>query len=327
VQSGKLSLFDVSFSPLTNVCTGKQLRSEVIKELEAELDAEMLARGESVVATPPAASIPSNPALPRPSIVTAFKTSKPSRNKQRDATGFTFGSVKQVPVKRKVIAASSSVVEDSLSDVSSDTEAEFEGIPSTSSDVCPLPAFPPEVMDHSDRRKMLSQLLQSVRRHLEIRQSKQAKKRSKSSEIAASLDESGAPQPVPMAPADVAGTALGIEAALFRLDGSCSEVWWSCLDDKHNDAIVLRQVPACGSQRYFSQGKSLIHHLGDRDNPSLHHAVCTGVCSLSDTPCCFSSDRLVLPLIRQTIPPDVLVRMMPEQLGGSGLAVRQAAVE
>ncbi len=35
---------------------------------------------------------------------------------------------------------------------------------------------------------------------------------------------------------------------------------------------------SCRAQTYLTQGRLILFHLGNRDNPELHHNVCTQVC-------------------------------------------------
>jgi hypothetical protein len=179
----------------------------------------MCARGEASVPAVANATISDKSPFVGPVRSPPSTFSKPREAIQQESMGFTFGSVRQVPVKRKALPASSSS-RSARSEPSSEDEPEFQGVTTASSDGLPMPSFPSEVMEHSERRKILSLLLQALRRHLEFRLSKHAKKRSKIDDFGV-MDEAEA---APMAPAEVTALAISVEAALFRLDGSCSEV-------------------------------------------------------------------------------------------------------
>ena len=186
-----------------------QFKSEVIKELQAELAAEMAARGETGPTSLPSAQ-PHHVA----SRIGPIVVPEPRASTHSGATPkvHTFASVQQAPaVPRKVQRSTSA---------SSQPSRERSPPPAV---VLPPPrdpiVFPADVMSNESRRKVLSLLLKAVRSHLEDRLAAHSTKAHKRSR-----DDGAELVPEPLNANAITDIAIGVEAAIFARDTTCGEV-------------------------------------------------------------------------------------------------------
>lgn len=208
-----------------------QFRSEVIKELQAELDAEMAATqgsgGDLVGATGSLPSVDHHAVrlgpvhVPTPVVPTIPR--QPPVAPQ--STGHTFASVQQAPMKRKPSSTPSLPTPSVPVDESSEEGEVSEDVDTSQETLAAAAAFPPEVMADSSRRQMLSLLLRTLRGHLTDRLSKRARKRHKTDDKSVvEAQRDAGPPAEPVSAQTLAQIAVAIEQALFGADGACSEV-------------------------------------------------------------------------------------------------------